>query len=381
MKVLINLTDPRFGGPQRSSLKIAEHLLDEGIKTQFLLPNGAGQFPDIACERGFSVHQPGLRRLSPPRRITANIKYGAQFPMDAWKIKRIIDRNQIDIVNARMSMSFQAVAGAIISDSSLVWHFNDAVSPKSLASVSSAIAQRYADEIIVSAENVINHYSLNNHNNDMITKIYPTVDVSEFSPRNSISSFPGNVKIPPERTTIGLIGNINPIKGYDTFLSAFEQVAAHWPNVVATIVGRKLATQEVYYQDLSRQVEESGLDDQVHFLGWQENIVEYLSAIDLFVMPSYSETGPMTLMEAMAMKKPIVTTNVGVVQEQLTDQEHAWIVDPGDSDQLAAAIEDALSRQDQWSVLGENARQRAENAFSIETAAQQYLNVYKSAVE
>lgn len=378
MKVLINLIDPRFGGPQRSSLKVAEHLSDEGIETQFLVPDGVGQFPDIACKRGFTVHRPGLRRLSPPRQIIANTKYGTQFPIDVWKIRRIIERNGIDIVNARMSMSFQAVVGAIVSSSSLVWHFNDTVSPRPLASISSTMAQRYADEIVVSAENVIDYYSLENIKT---TKIYPTVDMNEFNPRTSSSSLPGDVNVPSEAIVLGLIGNINPIKGYDIFLSAFEQIVTEYPHVVATIVGRKLATQKEYYQDLRTQVEESGLNDRVHFLGWQENIAEYLSAIDLFVMPSLSETGPMTLMEAMAMEKPIVTTNVGVVPEQLTDGEHMWIVDSGNSNQLATAIEDALLHQDQWTTLGENARKRAEDIFSVETAAQRYLNVYKSALK
>lgn len=378
MKVLIHLTDPRFGGPQRSSLKVAEHLLTEEIETHFLLPDGVGQFPNIARERGFSVHRPGLCRLSPPRQIFANTKYSAQFPVDVWKIRQIIQEHDIDIVNARMSMSFQAVAGAITSSSSLVWHFNDTVPPKPLAFSSSVLAQHYADEIIVSAENVIEYYSLGDIKT---TKIYPTVDVSKFNPEAFTNSLPGDINISSEATVLGLVGNINPIKGYDVFLSAFEQITRQYPNVVTMIIGQKLETQEAYYQDLKTQVKESGLDDRVHFLGWQENIAEYLSAIDLFVMPSHSETGPMTLMEAMAMEKPIVTTNVGVVPEQLINQEHAWIVDRNDSDQLATAIRNALSHQDQWTVLGKNARKRAKAAFSVETAAQRYLNVYKSAVQ
>jgi glycosyltransferase involved in cell wall biosynthesis len=273
-----------------------------------------------------------------------------------------------------MTVNFQAVVAAIISSTPLVWHFNDVNAPRPLAHICSILAQQYADEIVVSAENVVDNYFSEVGDK---TKIYPTVSPDNFN-EQEIPYFDERVNGNDDSTILGLVGNINPVKGYETFINAFEEVVNEHNDVVAMIAGRRLTTQKSYYQSLLRQIEEKGLEDKIHFLGWTENIEAFLSSIDLFVMPSHSETGPMTLMEAMVMKKPIVTTNVGVVPEQLINGEHAWIVESRSADQLATALNDALAMRGKWEDLGRSAKERAIDKFSLEAAVGRYYSVYDS---
>lgn len=374
IRVLVSLTDPRVGGPQRSSLEVADLLTDEGIDTEFLIPAGSGEFAELAEERGYSVHCPVVRRLHPPKQIFSNIEYVFKFPMEVRKILKIIEERDIDIVNARMTINFHAIIAAIISNSSLVWHFNGIGIPKPMARICSTLAQRYADKVVVSAENVVDYYNFDK--DEHLTKIYPTVDTDKFCEAGvghpNISKFINDENL----TLLGLVGNINPIKGYKLFIRAFEDVVNERENVIALIAGQKLSTQESYYNNLLNIIEKKNLEDKIQFLDWIENIKHFFSGIDLFVMPSHKETGPMTLMEAMAMEKPIVTTNVGVVPEQLHHGEHAWIVEPGNASQLADTINWALNNRDSWEFIGSNARKCAMEHFSLEIAAKRYLCVY-----
>jgi len=377
MNVLVGLPDPRFGGPQKASLKIAKRLLNKGVNTEFLLPHGGGEFVDLARNRGFVVHQPDIQRIYPPNNVCKNFRYLAYLPKSIKNIQDIINAKSIDVVNARSTVAFQTAFSAAQNGTPLVWHFNDVALPRPFADIAAYSAIRYADEIVVSAQNVVDHY----FNSEIdITKIYPLVDQEDFDP-DTESYFFETHNINEDTTKIGLIGNINPLKGYRTFIDAYSKIYDEFPNCEVLIVGKQLSTRSDYYNQLQKHIAKNGLKNRVYFLGWQEDIPGFLSSIDLFVMPSHSETGPMTLIEAMMMEKPIVTTNVGVVPEQLEHNKHAWIVDPDDSIQLANAIRTALLNREQWGRLGESAQRKALSEFDIGTAAKKYKSIYESALQ
>ncbi|MUW13221.1 glycosyltransferase [Halorubrum sp. CBA1125] len=377
MKVLVCLPDPRLGGPQKSAMDVAEVLSDKGIKTEFLVPQGHDRYPNTLEKKGFAVHQLDIGMISPLRNISNNMRYVASFPKNVKKIKSLIHNESIDVVNARSTLSLQSVGAAVSGEVPLVWHFNDATLPRPFVNIVSRAAKRYADEIVVSAENVKDHY----FRNIEPTKIYPTVNKNKFDPgRIKPLSFESSIPLEGDSIKIGLVGNISPVKGYDTFIEAFDHIADEYPNTVSLIVGKKLSTRLNYLQNLQKQISRRKLENQIYFLGWKENIAGFLSAIDIFVLPSHSETGPMTLMEAMMMKKPIVTTNVGVVPEQLEDGEHAWIVDAGDTAQLAAGMQTALENQNEWEKIGKASRELALNTFTANAAADRYESVYRSAI-
>lgn len=378
MLVLNCLVDPRFGGPQRASLAVAQELQAEGVDTEFLIPDGSVEFAKKARKHGFTVHQVRICRIHPPRQIASNLKFGARFPGDVWKVHQLIKSRGIDVVNARMSLSLHAALAARLSQTPVVWHFNDTVVPEPLAKVIGAVGEYLANELVVSANNVSEYYF---SQKERSTKIYPIVDVEKFHPASTDgTAFRNGLVVPDEARILGLVGNVNPLKGYETFVDAFASISNTHDDVHAVIAGLKLKTQEEYYESLQSQISQYGVCDRIHFLGWVENIKGFLAATDLFVMPSYSETGPMTLLEAMALGKPSITTNVGVVPEQLTNKKEGWIVPAGDSHAMAEALDDALSNVDDWAEFGRKARKCAVANFSLDNAANKYLEVYRSAL-
>jgi glycosyltransferase involved in cell wall biosynthesis len=98
----------------------------------------------------------------------------------------------------------------------------------------------------------------------------------------------------------------------------------------------------------------------------------------VFVMPSLWEAGPLTLLEAMALGKAVVTTPVGVAPDVVTPERNGLVVPVGDAEGLAAAVERLLADEALGKSLGEAARTDALNSFSIEHMVDRTIAVYES---
>lgn len=380
MRVLSTFPDPRLGGPQLRSLKIARVLKESEIETEFLIPSGTNEFTRRATEGGFEVYQrelPRIRRLS---MLAKNLRFLRTFRQTVFKVQTVISDSDADIVHVNTPINFAPAYAAYRSEAALVWHFNDVVTPWPLSAISAYIAKIWADEIVVTAENVNDKYFSGTSNN---TKIYPPVDLAEFDGRSSAEEFlhgndcvnSGGVSI-----TIGAVGNINYLKGYEYLIEAFASVKQEYPTAELIIVGSKLKSQKSYYQKLISQCENHSLTDDVRFLGHRSDVPELLKEFDIFVMPSISETGPMTLLEAMAANCPAVTTRVGVVPELFDTGNEAWTVEPRDSHALADALKDAIDNPEKRLERAANARKIVEEYCSVEACAKKHKKLYECLV-
>jgi glycosyltransferase involved in cell wall biosynthesis len=176
---------------------------------------------------------------------------------------------------------------------------------------------------------------------------------------------------------VGTVGNLNPIKGQDRLIRALRTVVDAVGEVAVPVVGAELDSQRDYADRLRRLRDEAGLRDAVQFVGWRSDVPELLSLFDLFVCPSLTESGPMVVLEAMAIGCPVVTTEVGLIPEHFTD-EHAWIVPPDDEAALADAIVDALRSPDEQAARAERAREVVSERLSLSAAVERHREVYEA---
>jgi glycosyltransferase involved in cell wall biosynthesis len=113
--------------------------------------------------------------------------------------------------------------------------------------------------------------------------------------------------------------------------------------------------------EIEAQIASMGLGDRVEIAGWQDSVGvrKALEKTRALVVASYVEGLPVVIMEAMAMGRPIVSTNVGGISELVIDRETGWLVPPGDSERLAEAMKMALETSDEeLTRMGTRARQR-----------------------
>jgi len=121
-----------------------------------------------------------------------------------------------------------------------------------------------------------------------------------------------------------------------------------------------------------------GLERRVHFCGYRGDVGRLLAAADVLALSSEREGLPIVILEAMALRCPIVTTRVGAIPDVLGDGHHAWIVAPNDPDALQRAISDVLERPEVAALRAANAYDRYVRLYSRDAMGARYLELYEN---
>ena len=170
------------------------------------------------------------------------------------------------------------------------------------------------------------------------------------------------------------VGRLAAAKGNDVLLDALSALHSDSPwKLVFAGDGEER-------ERLEAHARAKHLEDRVVFAGFRTDIRSLLAAADLFVIPSLKEGLPMVLLEAMACRCPIVTTNVGAIPDVISDRKTGLLVPPNNAMALSAAIGELLSDPALGRSLSANAYQRYADSHSRNAMGDQYLALYESAM-
>ncbi|HEY7168075.1 MAG TPA: glycosyltransferase family 4 protein [Candidatus Binatia bacterium] len=117
--------------------------------------------------------------------------------------------------------------------------------------------------------------------------------------------------------------------------------------------------------EYQKQAKDFGIEEDVVFSGWIDDVPAFLSAIDIFVMPSLFEGLGVAVLEAMAAGKPVVATNVGGLAESVVDSETGFLVRPRETAALAAAIDKLAQDSELARAMGTRGAERVRAHFSL----------------
>lgn len=171
---------------------------------------------------------------------------------------------------------------------------------------------------------------------------------------------------------VSTIGRLSPQKGQKDFLKSAAQVLKALPNARFLILGDGPARQELW--DLCHSL---GIHKAVSFLGHQRDIAAFMALSDAVVLASVREGLPYVLLEALALGRPVVATQVGGVPEVVQDGEAGLLVPPRRPDRLAEAILYVLRNPAEAARLGQNGRERVLREFTAEAMARKTAEVYR----
>jgi N,N'-diacetylbacillosaminyl-diphospho-undecaprenol alpha-1,3-N-acetylgalactosaminyltransferase len=115
----------------------------------------------------------------------------------------------------------------------------------------------------------------------------------------------------------------------------------------------------------------------VEWLGHRDDMADMMAVCDIFVLPSYREGLPATLMEATSMSKPIVTTDVVGCRDVVSDGHNGFLVPPKDENSLAEKIEKLIENPQKRKIMGENGRITATEIFDVKKVVAQYMALYE----
>lgn len=203
---------------------------------------------------------------------------------------------------------------------------------------------------------------------------------SFFQNSNFLGKLKEEMNLDADSFLIGIIGRLVPIKNHVLLLEALAQLPRGWDWHLA-IVGEGEEKER-----LVEKVNELGLTQKVHFLGWRSDLEKVYAGLDLFVLSSDNEGTPLSIIESFASGVPVVATDVGGVKDMLTRGEsrnglslysEGILVPRGDKEALTKAIRFLEEEPDLRRQMGIKARLRA-NDYSQENLTARMDSLYKN---
>jgi glycosyltransferase involved in cell wall biosynthesis len=374
------ILDNRCGGPHRLAHAVACRLRQDQVETVFLLGYKAGAtwrpdgFPSFLCR-----HIQCFRRQAP---VSNFLRFCAALPRNLLSMCRIIRSNGIDVVHVDGVTNFVPALAGRLAGKPIVWLYNDYL-PRPLRRVLLPLVTALASTVVVQGECLRQSLTAGRSRlRDKTVVLYSAVDPGKFTADENTWALRRRLRqelgIPAQCTVIGTVRNVNRLKGYTHFLEAAAQIKEKLGPVKFLVVGRKLDTDPGYWDHLQQLTTRLGLEQDVIYTGFRDDIPAILAALDLFVLASLQESCPVALLEAMAMKVPVVATDVGAVREMVTHDETGLVVPPGDSNALAQAVLAYLAKpQPQVRTMVEAARKKVEQDFTVQTIARQQKQLYE----
>jgi glycosyltransferase involved in cell wall biosynthesis len=203
-----------------------------------------------------------------------------------------------------------------------------------------------------------------------VTVIPNAIDLQEYEiaePRGELRARLGL----SEGLLVGVLAALRPEKGHRTFLSAAAAVAKSEPRAHFVLIGEGPEREM-----LEAMAREFGIAGRVIFAGDQRNVAEWLTALDVAVLPSDAESLPNALLEAMACGLPAVATRVGGVPDVVVEGSTGWLVPPKDPGAMAEKILMLLADPAARRTMGAAGRARIEQQFTPARVKQKLEALY-----
>jgi glycosyltransferase involved in cell wall biosynthesis len=203
------------------------------------------------------------------------------------------------------------------------------------------------------------------------------LDPDQFLPKRSAGEVRRTFGIADDQRVIGLVGNIREWKGQEIVIRALARVTAAIPNVTCLFVGEAAAGDEGYIARLHGLVAELGLERQVVFTGYCDNVADLVNVMEVSVHASVApEPFGRVILEAMALRKPVIGSRGGAITEIVEEGVTGFTFPPRDADTLASHVTHLLQHPDAARALGEAGYQRLTSLYHVSSNVRRTMAIY-----
>lgn len=304
------------------------------------------------------------------------------------KISHIIKRNNIQIVHgqgsraefhARLACKLAGNSKYVSTIAMPVEGFDVSFLRKRIYRFFDYLSENYVNRFIVVSD-VLKHMLINNRGlpPDKVTRIFNGIEIDNYSPdvdgraRNKIRE---GFKISKGTILIGAVGRLVWQKGFEYLIQAIPGIQNEFSNIKVLIVGDGPLNNKLKAQSLKLNVQ-----NHLIFTGFRNDIKEVLSAIDILVIPSLLEGFPMITLEAMAMAKPLIATEIDGIKEQIIDGDSGILIPPCNPKAIAGAVIKLTHDKELAVKMGKKARRKVVAEFSVIKMVAETEKVYQSLI-
>jgi glycosyltransferase involved in cell wall biosynthesis len=308
--------------------------------------------------------------------IQKAVNVGWLFLRPAVAYARFLKKHEIDILhlNNSLNTNHDWMLAAKLSGTTLISH-ERGISPN-LSRTARALGGS-ADRIICMSKVIGDPLLAQGFEKSKVVVVYDGIDPSRINARTPPEQLRAAYRIGHDDPVIGIVGNIKDWKGQETVIRATAILKSAWPQIRCLVVGG-FGVDDPYKAHLDRVIDELGLHGHVVFTGFQSNPADFLNIMDVVVHASIlPEPFGMVNLEAMYMKKAVVSTNVGGPTEIFSDGEDGILIQPGSPTALAEKITLLLERPEFRLAMGVKAHESVLRKFTVANTARQVERIYE----
>lgn len=364
------ITGLSTGGAELTQLRLAECLSSEFDQQVISLTSG-GSVVETLAAAGVEVVSLGMRR-------------GIPDPGGIWRLAGMLRTRKPALVQSWMYHAdlVAGLAALLGHRPPVVWNVRNAsLHPSAVrrgtawtARVSAKLGRALPTRIVCCSNTARDVHVGIGYPPERMVVIPNGFDVTRFRPDpEERERFRMELGIPIGAPTVGCVGRFDPVKDHYGFLQSAARLAKRHPEARFVLCGAGVEPSNV---EIMGWVRELGLEDRCMLLGQRTDLEYVYRALDLLVLPSYTEAFPNVVGEAMASGVPCVVTAVG--DAPLIVGDTGRVVPPRDTEALAAAIGDLIGlTPDAREVLGARARVRIQEHFGLAAMVARYEELYR----
>ncbi len=290
-------------------------------------------------------------------------------PLSFWKMASLIDREKIEIVNTHSSSDswIASLAARFSRRKPQIIRTRHLSTPISKSVWSRFIYDKLPAAIITTGEEIRRRMIQDNGFDPIKIFSMPTgVDLDRFDPERIKPALKKN------GFSVGMIGVLRSWKGHPYFVQAAPLILKAIPNTFFYIIGDGPRLQHI-----KALIQNLALEKRIFMLGHREDIPELLSSLDVLVHPSTANEGvPQAILQALAMRKPVIASDVGAIREVIIHGQTGILIPPRETQEIADRVVDLFKNPVLRERLGNEGQRLVRDSYSLERMLDRIEELY-----
>ena len=345
----------------------------------------AGPVDDPSQDRRDQIEESGVRYIQVPQ-LRRNIHLFYDFTA-LLKIYRFLKREKPDIIHThtskagllgRLAARLARVPSIIHTPHGHVFFGYFGALKTKIFILFEKLASRITSKIVALTPREKSDYlSFKVTSEEKLAVIPSGIELHKYqhAPREERSKLRKELGIAEHSAVVGTAGRLVPVKGPQFLLQAFKQVISEHPETYLVFAGdgplRKSLEKNAVDMDLAKNI---------IFAGWRDDMARVLSIFDIFCLPSLNEGMGRVLVEAMALGKPVVASDVGGIPDLIIPGKNGFLVPPRNPGELARQILFLIKNREEAAKMGRAGKEMV-SAFSDEIMVKKIAELYEKALK
>lgn len=363
MKTILHIIDTTGpGGAETVFIELADRMRQRGYKSLALI-KGPGW-----------VQQELTRRGLPP--LVYDVK-GAFLWGYVQYLCQLIRKEHVSLIQSHLlgSNLYAAIAGMLTATPVVAsYHGMVDISPdERFRWLKYKIMNAGIARFVVVSNNLRQEVKNQGMLNDRKTEvIYNGIATQQYQqPR--VERIRTELNLPNDALLVGCLGNIRAAKGYDLLIEAAAQLKQSLPHMHFVIAGQGKGG---LMERLQQQCDTLGVENSVHFIGFQTDSAEFLSNLDIFLLSSTSEGFSISTIEAMAAGLPVIATRCGGPEEIIDHEQTGLLVNVGFPAALVEGITRLVKQPEFARKIAQQGKAAAKASYDIDVMLDCYEQIY-----